>query len=111
MSRYDKCRQEINPEHNDLSLVIAIAEAIKQGVSLESDMTHAAITNYRLGYYSRHFLPVCDTAGNVLCEGSPSRAQYIEGQPRDTRGYAYVEASEPIFRAAYAKAQEGYPYQ
>lgn len=111
MSRCDKCRQEINPEYNDLSLVMGIAEALNEGFELDSDYAHTAVINYRLTKPSRHFLPVYDGDGKMICEGSPSNAQYIEGQPCDTRGYTYVEASESIIRAAYAKAQEGYLYQ
>jgi hypothetical protein len=47
----------------------------------------------------RHLLPT------DKCEGSPSRAQYLEGQPRDTRGYEYDEALEPHIRKAYATIQ------
>lgn len=54
----------------------------------------------------RHLLPVTDEDGKVLCEGSPSRAQYLEGQPRDTRGYEYRPEVEAEYRAAYAKMQE-----
>lgn len=44
----------------------------------------------------RHLLPT-DT-----CEGSPSRAQYIKGQPRDPRPeYPYQERLELIVRIAY----------
>jgi hypothetical protein len=52
-------------------------------------------------YHSRHFLPVGE------CEGSPSRAQYIEGQPRDTRGFPYEPKREPAWRDAYARTQLG----
>lgn len=40
------------------------------------------------------------------CEGSPSRAQYLEGQPRDTRGYRYDPAAEAAIRAVYAEMQD-----
>jgi hypothetical protein len=54
----------------------------------------------------RHLLPVIEDSV-VVCEGSPSRAQYIEGQLRDQRGdYPYDEAQEPVMRAAYAAMQE-----
>ena len=53
---------------------------------------------------SRHILPVV-IDGTLICEGSPSRAQYLEGQPRDTRGYDYIEANEAPTRAAYAAMQ------
>jgi len=57
------------------------------------------------GYnHDRHLLPVKE---QVPCEGSPSRAQYIEGQPRDPRGiYGYFPAMEKSVREAYAKMME-----
>lgn len=55
-------------------------------------------------WYSRHFLPV-EEDGEVVCEGSPSRAQYLEGQPRDTRGFPYIEALEGHYREAWARLQ------
>ena len=50
-------------------------------------------------YHGRHFLPTDD------CEGSPSRAQYIEGQPRDTREYPYQPEHEQAWRNAYVLTQ------
>ena len=49
----------------------------------------------RLDYGSRHLLPTGD------CPGDPYRAQYLEGQPRDTQGYPYDIEREAEFRAAY----------
>lgn len=54
----------------------------------------------------RHILPVVRD-GKTVCPGSPSRAQYIEGQPRDPRAqYAYDEKAEPFVRAAFAAIQQ-----
>jgi hypothetical protein len=50
---------------------------------------------------SRHLLPT------GTCEGSPSRAQYIVGQPRDTRGFGYDPECEGIVREIYAAMQAG----
>lgn len=47
----------------------------------------------------RHLLPTED------CEGSPSRAQYLEGQPSDSQ-YAYHPELEAPMREAYRKMQE-----
>ncbi len=47
---------------------------------------------------ARHFLPT------NTCPGSPSRAQYIDGRPRDPR-YTYVQSHEAVWRAAYAQVQ------
>ncbi len=57
--------------------------------------------------HARHLLPVRDPeTGEATCHGSPSRAQYIEGQPRDTRGgYPYDSDKEASHREAYAKMQ------
>jgi len=50
---------------------------------------------------ARHLLPTGD------CEGSPSRAQYLQGQPRDARSeYPYDEDLESKYRAAYERMQE-----
>src|SRR5688572_28127072 len=50
----------------------------------------------------RHLLPTED------CPGSPSRAQYLEGQPRDTRpGASYDPKDETRYRAAYVRLLAG----
>jgi hypothetical protein len=49
-----------------------------------------------------HLLPLV-VDGKVVCEGSPSRAQYLEGQPKDTRGYPYLPERQAPYRAAYQK--------
>jgi hypothetical protein len=54
---------------------------------------------------SRHLLPVKE-GDVVICEGSPSRAQYLSGQPRDQRaGYQYQPHLEDTYRAAYKSMQ------
>lgn len=51
---------------------------------------------------ARHFLPT------AKCEGSPSRAQYIKGQKKDTRGdYPYDKSMEKKWRRAFKIAQRG----
>jgi hypothetical protein len=52
-------------------------------------------------FHARHFLPVVED-GKVICPGSPSRAQYIEGQPPDPR-YPYDKDQEPKWREAYQR--------
>jgi len=55
--------------------------------------------------HSRHILPVVKD-GAVTCPGSPSRAQYIEGQPPDPRArYAYDPKSEERYRTAWRRLQ------
>lgn len=59
---------------------------------------------------SRHFLPVRDSDGKQLCEGSPSRAQYIAGQPKDSRGqYPYKQECEKPWREAFEEIQKEVP--
>jgi hypothetical protein len=55
--------------------------------------------------FSRHILPVQKDSVTV-CEGSPSRAQYLEGQPRDPRSaYAYRDELEVLARELYSRLQ------
>ena len=79
----DKC-PEIVPLENSTML-------------LEEQMGNPQAANYG---HDRHLFAV---EGPVPCEGSPSRAQYIEGQPRDQRGYDYYADLEVSFRGAYTK--------
>lgn len=81
----DKCGQEV-PWENDATIV----ESFFQDKPC-----------FIMFYGARHFLP---TEG---CEGSPSRAQYIEGQPRDTRGYPYDPMRERGWRKAYSLTLKG----
>ena len=56
---------------------------------------------------SRHTKPFINEDGEQVCEGSPSRAQYLEGMPRDSRGlYPYNLQREAEVRRAYASLQE-----
>ena len=78
----DKCGEDV-PLANDATYIQAIK--IKNAASV-------------LFCGARHFMPT------ETCEGSPSRAQYIKGQPRDTR-YPYHYEDEAAWRAAYDQAQ------
>ena len=80
--------------------------AINDAVNLDFIITG----NPLLGFaYSRHLLPVI-IDGVTVCAGSPSRAQYIEGQPRDARGmYGYTSEQETKVREAYATMLETAP--
>jgi hypothetical protein len=91
MTDCDKCRIPV-PPRNDASL-------------LEAILTDPMVA---LVFPSRHLLPVV-VGGEQICEGSPSRAQYLEGQPRDSRGDPYVPEREPAVRAAYVKLLEEDP--
>ncbi len=89
----DKCHTEV-PANNDATIVEAYA--------FNSPLTV-------LFNYSRHFLPVYDDRGNMICEGSPSRAQYIDGQPKDTRGYEYNPEYEEAWRRGYEECNKYSP--
>lgn len=89
MSTCDKCGQDV-PLANDATMI----EAIMTGQPM-----------IILAYAARHFLPTAD------CEGSPSRAQYIKGQPRDTRGYSYDPEMESKWREVYEEVQRKYAGQ
>lgn len=90
----DKCGQPVDPR-NDALVLQAGALAV---AGHEHDAMMMVMT-----CQSRHLLPTGD------CEGSPSRAQYLEGVERDPRGvdsYAYNPEVEPVMRQAYAEMQE-----
>jgi len=76
----DKCGCDV-PKSNDAVWIQSYAT--EQPISL-------------LVFGSRCFLPT-DT-----CPGSPSRAQYIAGQPRDSR-YPYDKSMEKKWRMAYKR--------
>ncbi len=80
----DKCGRTVAHE-NDAN---AFDAHLGQGLALLSSI-------------HRHLLPVIED-GVAVCEGSPSRAQYLEGQMRDKRtSYHYQQEYEERFRAAY----------
>jgi hypothetical protein len=89
MSTCDKCGG-IVPLHNDAVFVEALTKDTPELLLIAK---------------SRHFLSVVKN-GVTLCEGSPSRAQYIAGQPRDRRGYRYDTNLEAKIRIAYAQAKD-----
>ena len=84
----DKCKTAVPDDNNAVTL-----EAIRSG-----DLMY-------LLAYPRHLLPVV-VDGVTVCTGSPSRAQYLEGQPRDTRGYGYYPELEASTREAYRQLVE-----
>lgn len=86
-SNCDKCGKPVPPKNDAVNLMLVME-------STSSDLALAYIFAS-----PRHLLPTED------CAGSPSRAQYLEGQPRDTRGYPYSAEAEAEVRAAYAHMQ------
>lgn len=57
---------------------------------------------------TRHLLPVGQFDMPGYCPGSPSRAQYLLGQPRDERGYPYRQSNEAPMREAYVRLVRKY---
>lgn len=87
MNRCDKCGREV-PHDND---------------AVGFDVCRGGSPLLYLGAVPRHLLPVLD-GEEVVCTGSPSRAQYLEGQPRDPRpGSQYDPELEASHREAYTK--------
>jgi len=85
----DKCKQLVEPNNNVANLLaeIEIAENGKLSCGF------VLLTPRSIG---RHFMPVNG------CHGSPSRNQYIPGQPR-SQDYAYEKSYEITVRNAYSK--------
>ncbi len=91
----DKCGEEIPLENN---VVLLVAELARCKSDRHMSWAYLVCT-------PRHLLPVVKD-GKVVCEGSPSSAQYLEGQPRDTRPeYPYQPEHEQRCRDAYARVQ------
>jgi hypothetical protein len=82
----DKCGKEVEPTNDAVDL-----EFLRQYGERPDSMS-------KFNYGARHLLPVDG------CVGSPSRAQYIKGQPRDRRSeYPYRPEHETEYREAYSK--------
>jgi len=84
----DKCGRPVGPRNDAVNL-----DFVSQHGTLASPVEHFA-------YGARHLLPIGG------CEGSPSRAQYLPGWPRDTRGYPYTRGNEHTIRWAYIRLWE-----
>lgn len=84
MSACDKCGIDVHPANNVVQLNVILGRS--SGL-----------------VFSRHLMPHRDENGALVCEGSPSRAQFLRGQPRDPRPeYPYDLEKERRYRAAYA---------
>ena len=117
----DKCGAWV-PESNDLAVILGVETGInifeRRGagevwddgnrIDLNEIIRRSVAASLFDARSSRHFLPVFDNDGEKVCAGSPSRAQFIEGQPRDSRGFGYPRELEGKFRKAYQKTQELY---
>lgn len=100
----DKCGRDIAKGNDALELAIEVHKMKRYGIDYKEEEVDPWISTAYLSYASRHLLPVVE-GGRVLCEGSPSRAQYLEGQPRDPRGYEYKVEDEVLSRAAFKRMQ------
>jgi hypothetical protein len=88
----DKCGRLVPPHNNAVNFEQILAGS---GDTLIAD--------------SRHLLPVTEN-GKVVCEGSPSRAQYFPGQPRDPRpGHKYNPTRARNVIWAIKEFKEKYP--
>lgn len=85
----DKCGLEV-PEFNDARELDAL---------IHNDFRYLLFT-------PRHLLPIITEDGETVCPGSPSRAQYLKGRPRDPR-YAYLPAKEVPSRLAFEQMRAG----
>jgi hypothetical protein len=84
LNQCDKCGEVVERE-NDAAML---------EMFLQTDPSTKLLIVFAV--QSRHLLPT------ESCEGSPSRAQYLEGQSRDTRTqYSYDASFEDEVRAAY----------
>jgi len=101
----DKCGQPVAAGNNLLIVGLVAKRITNHGVDYDPADCDVWDLTVGLSHQSRHFLPTEEG-----CEGSPSRAQYIEGQPRDMRGFSYDPDKEALFRAAYARVKSGQPY-
>lgn len=94
MSQCDKCGRVV-PSSNDVVYFDSMLDFMHG---------HAPVSLFG---QSRHLLPVKE-GEEVVCIGSPSRAQYLEGQPRDPRSeWAYKPEREALYRKAWMALLEG----
>lgn len=104
MSTCAKCQTFVPPE-NDATLLVAIAQDMKKGGDSYKKRANAFAYAFVGTITALHLLPVW-REGTLVCPGSPSRAQYLLGQPRDTRpAFPYFPESEATYRAAYEELQ------
>jgi hypothetical protein len=99
----DKCRTNV-PDNKDAVLLDVVIAAVEKAQDLERLRMAGDLGLIRLEYGARHLFPV-EVDGEIICPGSPSRAQYIEGQPRDDR-YEYSPDAEARYRAAFKILRE-----
>ena len=95
----DKCGQPVEPQND--AVVFDFLMVLKQSPYLQG----VPQAMWRLCQWKgagRHLIPT------GACEGSPSRAQYLEGQEPDPRGYRIHPELTDLYREVYAEQQEAY---
>ncbi len=97
----DKCGKPVPPWNNAV-LFAQIYAGEPETANYDGDDRPVTI-------YPRHLFPVQE-GGAVICEGSPSRAQYVGGPP-DERPSSdpYYKDCAPGFARAFAKLRTQYP--
>lgn len=87
-----KCGRSVSLENNGALLDLIVQE-------------HPAPLLAMMVTQAFHLLPLVQQ-GRLLCPGSPSRSQYLPGQPRDTRPHImYRSERQSVMRAAFAEMQ------
>ncbi|MBI4414768.1 MAG: hypothetical protein HY566_00840 [Candidatus Kerfeldbacteria bacterium] len=95
----DTCRLRVDP-WNDVAMLEAVLRHLR-GIGTRG------ILFFLYGAAARHIMPVM--VGDIrLCEGSPSRAQYL-GCARDPRStYPLSEELQELYQHAYLRLQGHY---
>lgn len=114
----DRCGLEVPPENDSILFSETRRLLMKYGLTVpEVQVPRAdliAVAEVLRTHRTRHLLPVID-GGTVVCGGSPSRAQYLEGQPRDTRPESepyddrYTLASQAAFERMQRAVEDNEP--
>jgi len=102
LSNCDKCGHLVAHNNDAMRLDYVAIMQEKYGVDYVPGETDTWHDTAFLSHGGRHLLPLVED-GKVVCEGSPSRAQYI-GQPLDRR-FPYRPDLECRYRNAYARLQ------
>lgn len=98
----NKCQMLVARRDDSLRYSIEVEKTQKYGIGYDESVVEKWVYTALLRHQSRHLFPVV-IGGVKLCEGSPSRAQYLEGQPRDSRDFLYDAEQVPVYRAAFER--------
>lgn len=88
----DKCRLRVDP-WNDVALLEAVLRHLRGRSS-------RIISLFLFGAAARHIMPIV-VGGLQLCEGSPSRAQYLGGTRDPRSDYPLSEELQEIYQHAF----------